>query len=48
MKRVLTALALIPIVVWVVVFANFWVFFGVLTAVALVALAALLVLLMRH
>jgi len=35
MKRLLTAAVLIPIVVWVVVFANFWVFFGVLTAVAL-------------
>jgi len=34
MKRVLTALVLIPIIVWVVVFAGFWPFLGVLVAVA--------------
>jgi phosphatidate cytidylyltransferase len=34
MKRVLTALALIPIVVWVVLWANVWVFLAVLFAVA--------------
>jgi phosphatidate cytidylyltransferase len=34
MKRVLTALALIPIVVYVVLFANLWVFLAVLFAVA--------------
>lgn len=34
MKRVLTALALIPIVVWVVLWANFWVFLAVLCTVA--------------
>ena len=34
MKRVLTAAALIPIVVYAVLWANFWVFLAVLTAVA--------------
>ena len=34
MKRILTAAALIPIVVYVVLWANFWVFFAVLAAVA--------------
>jgi phosphatidate cytidylyltransferase len=34
MKRILTALVLIPIIVWVVVFAGFWPFLGVLVAVA--------------
>src|SRR5690349_25120599 len=34
MKRVLTALALIPIVGWVVLAANQWIFFFVLAAVA--------------
>jgi phosphatidate cytidylyltransferase len=34
MKRVLTALALIPIVVWVVLWADPWVFLAVLAAVA--------------
>jgi phosphatidate cytidylyltransferase len=34
MKRILTAAALIPIVVYVVLWANFWVFFAVLTLVA--------------
>jgi phosphatidate cytidylyltransferase len=34
MKRVLTALALIPIVVWVVIFADPWIFLGVLAVVA--------------
>jgi phosphatidate cytidylyltransferase len=34
MKRVLTALALIPIVVWVVLFANPWIFLAVLATVA--------------
>ena len=34
MKRVLTALALIPIVVWVVLFANQWIFLGVLALVS--------------
>ena len=34
MKRVLTALALIPIVVWVVVFADHWIFLAVLATVA--------------
>ena len=34
MKRVLTALALIPIVVYVVLWANFWIFLAVLFAVA--------------
>jgi phosphatidate cytidylyltransferase len=34
MKRVLTALALIPIVVYVVLFANWWVLFAVVAAVA--------------
>ena len=34
MKRILTALALIPIVVYVVLWANFWIFVAVLAAVA--------------
>jgi phosphatidate cytidylyltransferase len=34
MKRVLTALALIPIVVWVVIFADPWIFLAVLATVA--------------
>jgi phosphatidate cytidylyltransferase len=34
MKRILTAGALIPIVVYVVLWANFWVFFAVLVTVA--------------
>ena len=34
MKRVLTALALIPIVAWVVLWANPWIFLAVLVAVA--------------
>jgi len=34
MKRILTALALIPIVTWVVLFANQWVFLAVLSTVA--------------
>ena len=34
MKRVLTALALIPIVAWVVLAANHWIFFAVLAVVA--------------
>jgi len=34
MSRVLTALALIPIVVYVVLWANFWIFLGVLVTVA--------------
>jgi phosphatidate cytidylyltransferase len=34
MKRVLTALVLVPIVVYVVLWANFWVFWGVLVLVA--------------
>jgi phosphatidate cytidylyltransferase len=34
MKRVLTAAALIPIVVYAVLYANFWIFFGILLAVA--------------
>jgi phosphatidate cytidylyltransferase len=34
MKRILTAAALIPIVVYVVLWANFWVFFAVLATVA--------------
>ena len=34
MKRLLTAAALVPIVVYVVLFANFWVFLAVLIAVA--------------
>ena len=35
MKRLLTALALIPAVVFVVLWANYWIFLAVLTAVAL-------------
>jgi len=34
MKRILTAAALIPIVVYVVVWANFWIFLAVLATVA--------------
>jgi phosphatidate cytidylyltransferase len=34
MKRILTAVALIPLVVYVVLWANFWAFFAVLVAVA--------------
>ncbi|MBZ5586061.1 MAG: phosphatidate cytidylyltransferase [Acidobacteriia bacterium] len=34
MKRVLTAAALIPVIVYVVLFANFWIFLAVLVAVA--------------
>jgi phosphatidate cytidylyltransferase len=34
MKRILTALILIPIVVYTVLFANFWIFLAVLTTVA--------------
>jgi len=35
MKRLLTALALIPAVTWVILWANYWVFLSVLIAVAL-------------
>jgi phosphatidate cytidylyltransferase len=35
MKRLLTALALIPVVTWVILWANYWVFVFVLIAVAL-------------
>ncbi|HEV3201575.1 MAG TPA: phosphatidate cytidylyltransferase [Bryobacteraceae bacterium] len=35
MRRVLTALALIPVVVYVVFWANFWIFLGVVATVAL-------------
>ena len=35
MKRLLTAAVLVPIIVYVVLFANQWVFFAVLAAVAL-------------
>ena len=34
MKRILTALALIPIVAWVVLGATYWIFFGVVAIVA--------------
>jgi len=34
MKRVLTAAALVPIIVYTVLFANFWIFLGVLATVA--------------
>jgi len=34
MKRLLTAAALVPLIVYVVLFANFWVFLAVLIAVA--------------
>ena len=34
MKRILTAVALIPIVVYVVLWANFWAFLAVLVTVA--------------
>src|SRR6266536_5925891 len=34
MKRVLTAAALIPVIVYTVLFANFWIFLGVLATVA--------------
>jgi phosphatidate cytidylyltransferase len=37
MRRVLTAVVLIPIVVYVVLAANYWVFFAVLAAVALLS-----------
>ena len=37
MKRVATALVLIPLVVWVVLAAPFWVFAAVLAAVGLLA-----------
>jgi phosphatidate cytidylyltransferase len=35
MKRLLTALALIPIVTWVILWANYWIFLAVLGVVAL-------------
>jgi phosphatidate cytidylyltransferase len=35
MKRLLTALALIPVVTWVILWANFWIFLAVLMVVAL-------------
>jgi phosphatidate cytidylyltransferase len=35
MKRLLTAVALIPVVTWVILWANYWVFLAVLAAVAL-------------
>jgi phosphatidate cytidylyltransferase len=35
MKRLLTALALIPAVTWVILWANFWIFLAVLMVVAL-------------
>jgi phosphatidate cytidylyltransferase len=35
MKRVLTALVLIPVVTYVILWANYWLFLGVLLAVAL-------------
>jgi phosphatidate cytidylyltransferase len=38
MKRLLTAAVLVPIIVYVVLFANQWVFFAVLAAVALLCL----------
>ena len=44
MKRLLTATALVPIVVYVVLFANFWVFLAVLIAVAATLYLALWVL----
>ncbi len=34
MKRILTALVLIPVIVWVVLFADYWPFLAVLVAVA--------------
>ena len=37
MKRVVTALVLIPLVIWVVLAAPFWVFAAVLAAVGLLA-----------
>jgi len=37
MKRILTAAALIPVIVYVVLFASPWVFLGVLTAAALLS-----------
>ena len=37
MKRVLTAAALIPVIVYVVLFANYWVFLAVLIAAALLS-----------
>lgn len=35
MKRLLTALALIPVVTWVILWANYWVFLSVLISVSL-------------
>ncbi len=35
MNRLLTALALIPVVTWVILWANFWIFLAVLMVVAL-------------
>jgi len=35
MKRLLTALALIPVVTWVILWANYWVFLAVLISVSL-------------
>src|SRR5579884_3810227 len=35
MKRVVTALILLPFIVWVILWANFWVFAAVLAAIAL-------------
>ncbi|MGD0499573.1 MAG: phosphatidate cytidylyltransferase [Bryobacteraceae bacterium] len=37
MKRVLTAAALIPVIVYVVLFANSWIFLGVLIAAAILS-----------
>lgn len=37
MKRILTAAALIPVIVYVVLFANSWIFLGVLIAAALLS-----------
>ena len=37
MKRILTALVLVPVIVWVVVFAGFWPFLGVLIAAAILS-----------
>src|SRR5882724_10137044 len=34
MKRILTALVLIPLVVWVVLFADWWIFLAVLATAA--------------
>ena len=44
MRRVLTALALIPVVVYVVFWANFWVFLGVVITVAFLCYRPLLML----